>query len=49
MVCGARLWGDLRPDARKPATILFNDVTDSTALADRLEPEAVRRIMWRYY
>jgi class 3 adenylate cyclase/tetratricopeptide (TPR) repeat protein len=49
MACGARLWGDLRPDARKPATILFNDVTGSTALADRLEPEAVRQIMWRYY
>jgi class 3 adenylate cyclase/tetratricopeptide (TPR) repeat protein len=49
MACGVRLWGDLRPDARKPATILFNDVAESTALADRLEPETMRRIMWRYY
>jgi class 3 adenylate cyclase len=50
MVCGLRLaWGDLRPDARKPATILFNDVAGSTRLGDSLEPEAVRRIMWRYY
>ncbi len=50
MACGIRLrFGDLRPDARKPVTILFNDVTGSTALGERFEPEAVRRIMARYW
>jgi class 3 adenylate cyclase len=50
MLCGVRLrFGDLRPDARKPVTILFNDVTGSTALGERFEPEAVRRIMARYW
>jgi class 3 adenylate cyclase len=50
MACGVRLrFGDLRPDARKPVTILFNDVTGSTELGERHEPEAVRRIMARYW
>jgi class 3 adenylate cyclase/tetratricopeptide (TPR) repeat protein len=50
MACGVRLrFGDLRPDARKPVTILFNDVTGSTELGERFEPEAVRRIMARYW
>jgi class 3 adenylate cyclase len=50
MACGIRLrFGDLRADARKPVTILFNDVTGSTALGERFEPEAVRRIMARYW
>jgi class 3 adenylate cyclase/tetratricopeptide (TPR) repeat protein len=42
-------FGDLRPDSRKPVTILFNDVTGSTALGERFEPETVRRIMARYW
>ena len=50
LACGVRLrFGDLRPDARKPVTILFNDVTGSTALGERFEPETVRRIMARYW
>src|SRR3954452_4656037 len=50
MACGIRLrFGDLRPDSRKPVTILFNDVTGSTALGERFEPEAIRRIMARYW
>jgi class 3 adenylate cyclase/tetratricopeptide (TPR) repeat protein len=50
LACGVRLrFGDLRPDARKPVTILFNDVSGSTALGERFEPEAVRRIMARYW
>jgi class 3 adenylate cyclase/tetratricopeptide (TPR) repeat protein len=47
--CGAPLSRDLRPDTRKPATIVFNDVVDSTALGERLEPETVRRVMARYF
>jgi class 3 adenylate cyclase/tetratricopeptide (TPR) repeat protein len=50
LACGVRLrFGDLRPDSRKPVTILFNDVSESTALGERFEPETVRRIMARYW
>jgi class 3 adenylate cyclase/tetratricopeptide (TPR) repeat protein len=48
MGCGARLgaaWGD----EHKPVTVLFTDVAGSTALAERLQPEAVRRVMLRYF
>jgi class 3 adenylate cyclase/tetratricopeptide (TPR) repeat protein len=48
MACGARL-GAARGDERKPVTILFTDVAGSTALAERLAPEAVRRVMLRYF
>jgi class 3 adenylate cyclase/tetratricopeptide (TPR) repeat protein len=47
--CGARLGIDLRSDARLPVTVLFNDVTDSTRLADRFDPETVRRVVSRYF
>ena len=49
MACGARLGGVSRSDERKPVTILFTDVADSTALGERLEPEAVRHLMLRYF
>jgi class 3 adenylate cyclase/tetratricopeptide (TPR) repeat protein len=38
-----------KTDERKPVTILFTDVADSTALGERIEPEAVRRVMLRYF
>ncbi len=34
---------------RKTVTILFADVAGSTALADALDPETVRRVMGRYF
>jgi class 3 adenylate cyclase/tetratricopeptide (TPR) repeat protein len=34
---------------RKVVTILFCDLASSTALAERLEPEALRRVLERYY
>ena len=34
---------------RKTVTILFADVTGSTALGERLDPEAVRRVMGRWF
>lgn len=37
------------PDERKLVTILFADVTGSTALADSMDPENVRALMSRYY
>ncbi len=34
---------------RKTVTVLFADVTGSTALGERLDPEAFRRVMARYF
>ena len=34
---------------RKTVTVLFADVTGSTALGERLDPEALRRVMTQYY
>jgi class 3 adenylate cyclase/tetratricopeptide (TPR) repeat protein len=49
MACGARMAGDLHAGTRKPVTIVFTDVTDSTGLAERHEPETVRRVLSRYF
>jgi class 3 adenylate cyclase/tetratricopeptide (TPR) repeat protein len=49
MVCATRLATELRPESRRPATVLFNDVEDSTRLAESFEPETLRRIMSRYF
>jgi class 3 adenylate cyclase len=38
-----------RPDVRKTVTILFSDVTGSTALGERLDAESLRRVMSRYF
>src|SRR2546429_7339203 len=45
--CGTPLH-QAAPERRKTATILFCDVTGSTALGERLETEAVREVMLRY-
>jgi class 3 adenylate cyclase/tetratricopeptide (TPR) repeat protein len=37
------------PDARKTVTVIFADVSGSTALGERLDPEAMRRVMERYF
>jgi class 3 adenylate cyclase len=37
------------PEERKLVTILFSDVTGSTALGEALDPEDVRALMSRYY
>jgi class 3 adenylate cyclase/tetratricopeptide (TPR) repeat protein len=48
MTCGAKV--SLAPtQVRKTVTILFSDVAGSTALADALDPETVRRVMGRYF
>jgi len=48
--CGAQL-GAQPSDAetRKVVTVVFTDVADSTALGERLDPESLRRVMWRYF
>ena len=34
---------------RKTVTVLFADVSGSTALGERLDPESFRRVMARYF
>src|SRR5205809_4578215 len=46
--CGALLT-DAPGEVRKTVTILFSDVTGSTALGERLDSEAIRRVMSRYF
>jgi class 3 adenylate cyclase/tetratricopeptide (TPR) repeat protein len=38
-----------QPEARKVVTVLFTDVAGSTALGERLDPELLRSVMWRYF
>ena len=48
--CGSPLTVAARgPERRKTVTVLFCDVTGSTALGERLETEAVREVMLRYF
>ena len=49
--CGSAL--DASPVAqreiRKTVTVVFTDVTGSTAMGERLDPESLRRVMSRYF
>ena len=48
--CGSELAPAAAPrQVRKTVTIVFCDVTGSTALGERLDPEALRRTMGRYF
>ncbi|MEO8293674.1 MAG: adenylate/guanylate cyclase domain-containing protein [Actinomycetota bacterium] len=48
--CGERLPGLVAPvEVRKTVTVVFCDVSGSTALGERLDPEALRRVMMRYF
>src|SRR3954452_8130755 len=49
--CGSRLVASTVAvrEVRKVVTVLFADVTGSTALGERLDPEALRGIMNRYF
>jgi class 3 adenylate cyclase len=46
--CGSALL-EATPERRKTATLLFCDVSGSTALGERLETESVREMMLRYF
>src|SRR5438067_9488595 len=46
--CGAPL-AEAAPERRKTVTLLFCDVSGSTALGERLEAESVREVMLRYF
>jgi class 3 adenylate cyclase len=48
--CGAALEAPSPPrEARKTVTVLFCDVSGSTAMGERLDPESTRRVMARYF
>jgi class 3 adenylate cyclase/tetratricopeptide (TPR) repeat protein len=49
--CGAHLPDNQSevPKVRKTVTIVFCDVVDSTRLGERLDPEALRQVLARYY
>ncbi len=36
-------------EARKTVAVVFSDVAGSTSLGEQLDPEAVRRVMERYF
>jgi len=48
--CGAQLAApEPAEEQRKTVTVLFADVTGSTALGERLDPESLRRVLARYF
>ena len=48
--CAARLTAVMpKHDVRKTVTVLFADVTGSTALGEQMDPESVRAVMSRYF
>src|ERR671936_944278 len=49
--CGAELAPapPVRAEVRKTVTVVFSDITGSTLLGERLDPETVRRVISRYF
>src|SRR5207248_3361636 len=47
--CGAPLAARAERETRKLVTILFCDLVESTKLAERFDPEALQRILARYF
>ena len=47
--CGAALPTEAVREVRKVVTVLFCDVTGSTAMGERLDPEQLRRVMAEYF
>src|SRR5438128_4799393 len=48
-ICGAPLAAPAEREARKIVTILFCDLVESTKLAERFDPEALQRLLARYF
>jgi len=46
--CGASLAAG-ESEVRKTVTVVFNDLSGSTALGERLDAESVRRLLGRYF
>jgi class 3 adenylate cyclase len=49
LACGTALEESSRAETRKTITVVFADVTGSTALGEQLDPEALRQVMGRYF
>ncbi len=49
MACGTALSRPEAREARKVVTVLFCDVTGSTSLGERLDPETLHRVMGSYF
>jgi class 3 adenylate cyclase/tetratricopeptide (TPR) repeat protein len=49
LACGTALVESEGREARKTVTVLFADMVGSTELADRLDPESIRRVVSRYF
>ncbi len=50
MTCGTPLASEAAPrETRKTVTVVFCDVTGSTALGEKLDPESLRKVMGRYF
>src|SRR5262249_30317340 len=50
VACGSPVGGTAaRAETRKLVTVLFTDISGSTALAARLEPESLRRVVSAYF
>ncbi|HEX6579743.1 MAG TPA: adenylate/guanylate cyclase domain-containing protein [Actinomycetota bacterium] len=47
--CSAPLAPPAPQEVRKTVTVVFCDVTGSTAMGERLDPESLRRVMSRYF
>ncbi len=47
-MCGSPL-GEEEPERRKPVTLLFCDLSGSTAMGERVDAESVRELMFRYF
>jgi class 3 adenylate cyclase len=48
-VCGVKLGPSQAAEVRKTVTIVFCDVTGSTELGERLDPESMRKVLARYF
>jgi class 3 adenylate cyclase/tetratricopeptide (TPR) repeat protein len=49
LACGSPLAEVVTREVRKTVTVLFCDVAGSTALGERMDPEALRRVMTPYF
>jgi class 3 adenylate cyclase len=51
LACGSALGidGASQHETRRTVTVLFSDLTGSTALGERLDPESFRRVLVRYF
>ncbi|MCA1678243.1 MAG: zinc ribbon domain-containing protein, partial [Actinobacteria bacterium] len=47
--CGAEMVVGAAREVRKTVSVLFADVAGSTTLGERLDPEAVRWVLSRYF